>query len=497
MSRRRQPKKQLSSAPAPNDGTPLGHLSDAELVREFAKELARRRLAKGATDLNAMEAFAEDAQQEVGNETLQATLAALPPEEATPKPCPRCGRLVPVKARNRVRHVLTVAGEVRVCRNYHRCVSCELGFYPRDIELKLPDAGEVSDAMERRILDFGVNDTFEAAAERWSIHSRVVISPNLVRRVVERVGERANQAPSALAAQRACRPSPEEPAAALVVAADGSMLLTREAGWKEAKVAVVARAEDFLAHKGRATISEARYVATLGNQAEFKAALHGALEAERADEVGCVVWLGDGAPENWTLAKDLCPFAVQVLDFPHAVQNAIACAKALLGEADALLPSWELRIKQLLDAPSPDAAIAELMDCLPYVGTEEGLKALDSLVGYYRRNEKRMQYTTFRECGLPIGSGIVESAHRHVLQVRMKRAGQRWSIRNARNLVHLRALYRTAGARRFHASIRDALQRARTRFIHRPVPNAPRRAMPRRSLHRGSRLNRALLDASK
>jgi hypothetical protein len=34
----------------------------------------------------------------------------------------------------------------------------------------LPEEGEVSEAMERRILDFGINDTFESVAERWSIH---------------------------------------------------------------------------------------------------------------------------------------------------------------------------------------------------------------------------------------------------------------------------------------------------------------------------------------
>ena len=83
---------------------------------------------------------------------------------------PKCKQLVPVKAKNRARHILTTAGELRLTRNYHHCSHCGLGFYPRDAELKLPENGEVSDAMERRILDFGVNDTFEAVAERWGIH---------------------------------------------------------------------------------------------------------------------------------------------------------------------------------------------------------------------------------------------------------------------------------------------------------------------------------------
>ncbi len=470
MSRRRKARESVTSGTAPNDGTPLGHLSDSDLLRE----IARRRAGEGKLDLAAMESLAEDAQRAVGEETLAAAIEALPPEDAKPKACPKCGMPVPVKARGRVRHVLTVAGELRLSRNYHYCLQCKLGFYPRDRELNLPEAGEVSDAMERRILDFGVNDTFEAAAERWSIHYPTSISSNLVRQVVDRVGRRCENAKD-WALQQACRPKPEEPARSLVVAGDGSMLLTREEAWKEAKVAVVARGDDFIEDKNRRTVTEARYVAVLGGREEFRAALAAALDAERADEVPKVVWLGDGAAVNWTVANELCPLAIQVLDIPHAVQHGMDCGKALLGQADEALPLWERRIRQLIDAPSPDAAIRELLDCLPYTTTDDQLASLNEVVGYYRANEERMRYTHFRELGLPVGSGIVESAHRHVLQVRMKRAGQRWAITRARRMARLRAAYRTAGPRRFHWAIRESQTARAAGLEHRPVTYGQRR----------------------
>ncbi len=50
MSRRRKPRTPVTDTKPPNDGTPLGHVSDAGLLREFA----RRRLAKGF-DLQAIE----------------------------------------------------------------------------------------------------------------------------------------------------------------------------------------------------------------------------------------------------------------------------------------------------------------------------------------------------------------------------------------------------------------------------------------------------------
>lgn len=73
--------------------------------------------------------------------------------------------------------------------------------------------------MERRILDFGVNDTFESAAERWAIHYSTPISS------FDRMGLRAERAASELTLQRACLPSPAMPAPALIVATAGVLAL--------------------------------------------------------------------------------------------------------------------------------------------------------------------------------------------------------------------------------------------------------------------------------
>src|SRR5207248_9528410 len=141
-------------------------------------------------------------------------------------------------------------------------------------------------------------------------------------------------------------------------------------------------------------------------------------------------WLADGAPCNWTLADQLAPDAVQILDWFHAKQHGADCGKAALGEDSPYLPLWNERIGQLLADGDPDALISELMSCLPQLPSARRrdpdlVKAFDDLVRYYRSNAQRMKYRLYREHGYPIGSGACESAHRHVLQVRMKRAGQR------------------------------------------------------------------------
>ena len=96
-----------------------------------------------------------------------------------------------------------------------------------------------------------------------------------------------------------------------------------------------------------------------------------------------------------------------------------------------------------------------------------------------------------------MGSGIAESAHRYVLQVRMKRAGQRWGIQRARRMVLLRAVYPTAGAHHFHRAIREGLKSSTSRAVQlRLQPNSPRRVVHNSIRNRSRTLNRAAAAAA-
>jgi hypothetical protein len=52
-----------------------------------------------------------------------------------------------------------------------------------------------------------------------------------------------------------------------------------------------------------------------------------------------------------------------------------------------------------------------------------------------------MNYPQYQKmgCGI-IGSGAIESAHRTVIQKRMKLSGQRWSKQGAQNMLNLRVV---------------------------------------------------------
>ena len=62
----------------------------------------------------------------------------------------------------------------------------------------------------------------------------------------------------------------------------------------------------------------------------------------------------------------------------------------------------------------------------------------DSVCTYLEANRDRMDYRGYQKRGLLIGSGAIESAHRTVVQKRLKRSGQRWSLAGAQHVLNLR-----------------------------------------------------------
>ena len=60
---------------------------------------------------------------------------------------------------------------------------------------------------------------------------------------------------------------------------------------------------------------------------------------------------------------------------------------------------------------------------------------------YFRRNASFMDYPAFLEQGLPIVSGVIEGACRHLIQDRLGITGARWDLPGAEAMLKLRALH--------------------------------------------------------
>ena len=61
-------------------------------------------------------------------------------------------------------------------------------------------------------------------------------------------------------------------------------------------------------------------------------------------------------------------------------------------------------------------------------------------IGYLTHRLDQLDYPAALAKELPIGSGLIESGHKHVLQARLKQAGSAWNPDNAHAIAQLRVL---------------------------------------------------------
>ena len=59
---------------------------------------------------------------------------------------------------------------------------------------------------------------------------------------------------------------------------------------------------------------------------------------------------------------------------------------------------------------------------------------------YLLNRPQHLDYKASIAAELPIGSGEIESAHRYIIQIRLKRSGSWWTVKNAEAMLALRVL---------------------------------------------------------
>jgi hypothetical protein len=213
---------------------------------------------------------------------------------------------------------------------------------------------------------------------------------------------------------------------------DGSMVYTREDGWKEMKVGRIYSEDSrvFIQEK-RTEVIGSLYVCTLGNNKEFFKKLEPYIDPYKHK-----VFIADGAKWIWNWVDDFYGDSVQILDFYHAVEKLGTYATLAYKDNQQRL-QWLEKQKQRLKTDEVEKIIEELKNTL--VKTSEEEKVLNDIIRYYQSNINRMKYATFIKKGYLTGSGAIESAHRNVIQQRLKLSGQRWSIEGAQRIANIRA----------------------------------------------------------
>ncbi|MDR0725783.1 MAG: UPF0236 family protein [Prevotellaceae bacterium] len=286
--------------------------------------------------------------------------------------------------------------------------------------------------MEELITYAGHLECYAKSEDILEKFTQVKVAPSQVYRVTDSVGISMEEAD--MHADRILPPLSNEDV--LYVEIDGSMICTREKEpWKEAKVGRIFKGSDCLNPNSNASyLSASQYVAHLGNSNDFGDKLQKVI-----DSYGTLgnrlIFITDGATWIREWIADHYPLACSILDFYHVMEHLYQFAeKAFAGDTDKR-KQWCDEQKKLLLASELETVINNIQ--LTSAKEEDKRK----LINYYDNNKKRMRYKQYRNmgCGI-IGSGAIESAHRTLIQKRMKLSGQRWSRKGAENMLRLRVL---------------------------------------------------------
>lgn len=186
------------------------------------------------------------------------------------------------------------------------------------------------------------------------------------------------------------------------------------------------------------------YEVTLGQADDVFALLTGLLRRVGAHLAAEVVFLSDGAGWIWNRLQQLRADAgiaedrfSTILDYWHATEyitDALALCKNLTeAERDALFR--ELK-GQLLEPSGAVTVITRLR------GLARGRRAGPILkkIAYLESHLEHMDYAAHRTASRPIGSGVVESAVRRLINLRFKSASMCWDEDHVAPLLYLRAL---------------------------------------------------------
>jgi len=218
---------------------------------------------------------------------------------------------------------------------------------------------------------------------------------------------------------------------------DGSMLFTRDEGWKEVKVGRIFKSSDCVSPQGKpGYIRHSQYYAHLGDSKTFTAKMDALIDNYNLTPKK-LIFISDGAPwiKNWI--EDAFPYATSILDYYHAMEHLYQFTEVSFSDKEQG-KQWAKEQSSLL----LESEVVRVINNIELLIEPRNKAVADKLIAYYESNKKRMDYKRYQQMGTGIiGSGAIESAHRTLVQNRMKLSGQRWSKSGAQNMLNLKTVY--------------------------------------------------------
>jgi hypothetical protein len=162
------------------------------------------------------------------------------------------------------------------------------------------------------------------------------------------------------------------------------------------------------------------------------------LRRHQSDQL--IVVMHDGQPSlwNWGSKYQAGWKTVEILDLLHVLPRIWSSAKILQPEAVEAMVRNQL---QLLLSGHFSLMLSPLKNSLRRKNLKKSDRAeLTRIIGYLEANRERMKYNEYLSAGLPIATGFIEGACRHVIKDRLERSGMRWKVKGAKTMLNLRCV---------------------------------------------------------
>lgn len=389
---------------------------------------------------------------------VEETLARRSQVKTEWSPCPKCGKRLQSKG-FKPRQIKSIIGDIKWKRRLGRCPNkCAIGqIAPFDEELDLA-ANQKSDTGVQQVACLvAIFVPFETAAMLLKQMTGNHISGQAIWKWVQAAGQRMMKSLEAELEALAAGKLPEKEAMSaeiaaqtLLMGADGVMVPFRpqsktargKTKWREVKVAIFARLGTVRTRVGKQIprLHRHRVAAVLGDIDDLSERMWLESLKQGMQEAPQVVWLSDGARGLWRLFDErFQSHAIGVLDFYHAAQNVWVGIKVWLDGRTIRCQNWFTDARHRLRHGQTDDVLSDIKAASALPGLPDSTeKALTKLYNYLDKHRDHIQYDKFKEMGVPIGSGLVESTCKWLIQQRFKGVGMRWSEDGFNHLLHLR-----------------------------------------------------------
>ena len=308
-------------------------------------------------------------------------------------------------------------------------------FFPLDEELALL-AGTLAPRQHSHLVQLGSWMPFRHASRILKDLLGVYVSAETARRLCEEVGKQVEEQQTAEAQEpwKEAATEPEKPSR-LAISADGAMVPLTGGEWAEVRTLAIGVVPADSADGEKGHVGARSYFSRLTDAAHFTDLAEVETRRRHLIEAQEVCAVMDGADWLQSFVEVHRGDAVRILDFPHAAEHLTKLLQALTASKLVLPPRALERCLHVLKHRGPEALV-RMADRLPQ--TQTGREDVREHLMYVRKRLSLMQYPLFRRAGWPIGSGMVESANKLVVQARLKGTGMRWERTNVNPMLALR-----------------------------------------------------------